>query len=362
MALSDGEKEELTKWTQTINKYGDQVGRYAIYYHLDKELATQYAIAVSLGDKSLEAVNALHEKERAIYNKGEKKGIDPVTVADIVLGLLWPSISAVDTAFVDDPDNARYSTMRGIPAAWCLDDDGLMKGKLQSWLIPGDTNGFFGPTDNPIKESRAALKAAYDQYNNNDLSFSEPDQKDAIKRLFESEKAAMLWWIDYGARNDDITKPLKCIQRCNPYLGYFTMMIRFQGGSGAMNDRGISTAITNKLKDIGEKNDIYTMGKGTGDEATKLVANHCNAMLAGVQAQYKWLQEQKVSTNNAKYYDGWFAKFFKNPKSLVNMLIIINEEVCLNINNKYTHAPETTAGLRNLGEGLKATLKLNIGD
>ena len=83
--------------------------------------------------------------------------------------------------------------------------------------------------------------------------------------------------------------------------------------------------------------------------------------VAAIQAQYKWLQAQKTNANK-DFYQGWFDRFFKNPKSLVNMLIIINERVHNNGANEFKYSPKCAARMKAMAAALATQFKLEIGD
>ena len=176
--------------------------------------------------------------------------------------------------------------------------------------------------------------------------------------MFGSEIAAKCWWINIYGRQQSLGNPIKLIASLNAYLGYFTMMIGWLQGTGALVSRGITTEIQSELTAF-PNIDSGPLEFNTTN--TSLDVKSVTATVKAIQQNYKWLQAQKTHNTNKDYYQGWFDRFFNIPKSIVNMLIIINERVHLNINKEFTYSPKASVRLLRMGSAY-TKFELTIGD
>jgi hypothetical protein len=382
MALSSNEKELLNRWASVIESVGEDVCRYSFIKYTWPDLASKYLSAL---DRGQDAVTELINETRKEFVDKEWTAIDPFTAYDIVGGLFWPSIVAQDSAMVDHPSDERLSSMRGIPISWVFTDEGSNGNQVEidvffPKMFPGlladrsslfdDSvlDDFFGTPSNknPVVQASRALYNALDQLVDNDESgLSAADQKEALSLLFKSELAAKLYWIYFGNKKS-LGRPIETLRFYNPYLAYFCWTAGWQSGDRVMISHQIKPALealipnyfSTDSEDIVRESGAALLSSNPESALAKAV----NVTNAAVEAQYKWLQRQKTDPQKKDYYNDWFARFFKNPKSLVNMIIIINEKVNFDLERKYTHTLKCREKLNKLGAAYQATFKINIGD
>lgn len=323
-----------------------------------------------------EQVKLLVESEKKRYQDDNIDRIDPGTMWEIVNGVWWPSIQDVDVALIDHPNDPELSSMRGIALKTLFNSSGNIKmEKTDHSFAP--QKGYFSPLVNAYNRVMSDLIGSTGLYsgitafdNNRDEiggifgfregqheDFRPDEQKEILSKLFATEQAAKVWWISQFGHNGNLGRPLLTAANLNSYLGYFNMMIGWLGGDLALNVRGISEAERQTFRTFPFDSNKFEFNN-TKRSHDVLSLRCCTD---AIQAQYKWLQEQKTGQNK-DFYQGWFDRFFTNPKSLVNMLIIINERVHLNAQSEFTYSQKCGDRLRAMGGALATTFKLNIGD
>lgn len=313
-------------------------------------------------------VKLLVESEKQRYQDENIDRIDPGTMWEIMNGVWWPSIQDVDVALIDHPNDPKLSSMRGIALKTVFNSNGNIKLKKTN-LSFAPQKGYFKPlyrAYNNVIQDLIGNKSffATTAFTSEELGFNEyydgfrPDeQKEILSKLFTTEQAAKVWWISQFGNNPNLGRPIRTAANLNSYLGYFNMMIGWLGGDNALNARGISAAEQQTFKTFPFDSNVFEFNN-TKQSHDVLSLRCCTD---AIQAQYKWLQAQKTSPNK-DFYQGWFDRFFTNPKSLVNMLIIINERVHLNAQSEFKYSPKCGDRLRAMGGALATTFKLNIGD
>ena len=374
MALDSNIIEKLNEWASVIDSVGDDVARYAVYVacrtpDLDVGLAEKY---LDIMTNSAE-VDELHAKVRKRYVDKTSSIIDPVTTFDILNGVMWPAISSDDAAMVDHPDNPNINSMRQIPYTWVFNDSGGLQVGIDGTarkLIPNyDGEGNINNallSDlrdlNPVKRAYKALLAALQALEARNVK-SKADNKQALSLLFKSEQAAKLYWLYFG-RHSQLAYPINVLRSYNTYLGFFLWTVGWNGGTNAVETHNIKVEIEKFLPGFWIFSSTGTLGAALLDTdtivATKAIAQAVNATNAGLIAQYTWLQKQKTN-DNKDYYDDWFKRFFNKPKSLVNMVVIINEIINIDSKKQFTHTLTTKERLAKLAVGYQSAFKITIG-
>ena len=386
MALKADLKEKLNIWASIIESVGDDVARYSFFYHNNNE--TDETLAREYFDKANDstAVEELYKEVRRKYSQENYSFMDPITAFDIVNGIFWPTIGSSDAAMVDHPSDEKLNSMRGIPLTWIFYDEVISDREVLDKLIPGEPvmtrlsdpdlgaqflEDFRRDTQfekNPIKRAFIALREVLGAIRNNQIyeSWSKADSKEALSLLFKSEQAAKLYWIHFG-RKGVLGHPINTLRLYNPYLAYFNWTVGWNSGDTGPSRHGISEAVSSTLTEEfynGEDNAQRCNRLGQAlltDSPEKDLAKAVNVTNAAITAQYKWLQAQKTNDKNKDYYEEWFKRFFKNPKSLVNMAIIINETINIDSKKQFTHTLKCREKLTKIGTAYQAAFKINIG-
>tara|TARA_R110001592_G_scaffold353551_1_gene652497 strand:- start:5444 stop:6565 length:1122 start_codon:yes stop_codon:yes gene_type:complete len=312
-------------------------------------------------------VKLLVESEKKRYQDENIEGVDPGTMWDIVNGVWWPSIQDVDVALIDHPNDPKLASMRGVALKTVFANDGKIKIKKTDRTF-SPIKGYFTPLYNAYKKVMIQIlnEPSYSPFavftgsfggGNGYTRFRADEQKEILSKLFTTEQAAKVWWISQFGNNPSLGRPLLTGSRLNSYLGYFNMMIGWMGGDNALNTRGITAAEQKSFKTFPFDSNVFEFN----DTKTSHEALSLGCSVAAIQAQYKWLQSQKTGAN-ADFYKGWFDRFFTNPKSLVNMLIIINERVHINGQGEFKYSPKFDARWKAMGGALASSFKLNIGE
>ena len=379
MALSEKEKELFNTWSTVIDSVGDDVARWLTFYYTDRELAGKYLEVAG----NAEEVTKLFTEVRTEYVDKERSFMNPITAFDIINGVFWPTIVAQDAAMVDHPSDGSLNSMRGIPINWVFTSEGgqIEKNVFFPKLFPGlSDNSFLGSVvdnltfnvfgltaetePNPIRKAARAFASALDQLIDNDSSLSEADQKEALSLLFKTENAAKLYWIYFGAKST-LGKPINTLRWYNPYLSYFNWTLGWQSGDKGITTHGVKDAVEKYIPKYYVQDGVDRADLGAAiqqDNPEKALGGLVNATNAAVQAQYAWLQKQKTNDNTKQYYTEWFNRFFTIPKSLVNMIIVINEKVNLDPSKQFTHTLPCREKLNKIGLAYQSAFKINIGD
>jgi len=350
MALNENQKAKVELFKTELEKVGESLIRYKVFKEIDSSFGSTYWNTLKKSSTTPEDIQGIIKEDRDSYVSKDVDMIDPETVYNILSGIMWPSISSVDVAMVDHPDNAQLSAMRGVTMRVVYKDNKI---DTSNWNSAFDT-GQKSPLDHAVFGS---YQQAYDNMISVIKSTLNPaDQKELLSLVFNSEVAAKCWWINIYGRQPALGSPIKLIASLNAYLGYFTMIIGWLQGTGALASRNITTAISSELKTL----PIINLGPLSFDNTqNSLDVKSVSATVKAIQKNYEWLQKQK-NNENKKYYEGWFDRFFNIPKSIVNMLIIINERVHLNINKEFTYSPKASARLTAMGSAYATKFELTL--
>ena len=343
----------ISIWNEEFNKISKSLVRYKVFQAIDGGFAAKYGARVE-GSADPAAINTFLELERTRYIESDIDSIDPVTMHDIVEGVIWPTISALDNALVDHPTDPLLNSMRGVTLHQ------LFNGKA---FRGADVAYKLSPNNLPFaKKANEALQAIRDEINSNPLEAA--DQKKTLSSMFKSEDAALLWYISYG-RMDALGNPIQTMATLNPYLGYFLMTIGWVGGANAVAGRGIAAAIIAGKGGDGIRfpTDLPKQQVDAISSAAE-IGNYgsLNATVAAIGANHKWLQEQKVKPETQDFYKKWADRFVNNPNSMVNMVVVLNEVVNINPKLHYRYSPQTKQRLTELGAAYMAGFSITVGD
>lgn len=352
MALTDNQKAKVRLFVTELEKVGENLIRYKVFKFIDSKFGSTYWNKLKDSTTTPEAIQLVIKEERDRYVNENIDMLDPETVYNILSGVMWPSISSVDVAMVDHPSDPSLSAMRGVTMRVVYKNNKIDE---SFWNSAFDTG-----QDSPLTHAAfgSYQKAYDDMISVISSSLSPADQKELLGLVFNSEVAAKCWWINIYGRQPLLGSPIKLIASLNAYLGYFTMMIGWLQGTGALESRGITTKIQSELTQFPNISEGPLEFNTTN---TSLDVKSVSATVKAIQQNYKWLQAQKTDNTNKEYYKGWFDRFFNIPKSIVNMLIIINERVHLNINKEFTYSPKASVRLTTMGGAYATKFELTIG-
>jgi hypothetical protein len=352
MALTETQKTKVRLFVTELEKVGEDLIRYRVFKSIDSKFGSTYWNTLREAASTPEEIQLLIKKERDRYVSENIDMIDPETVYNILNGIMWPSISSVDVAMVDHPSDPNLTSMRGVTMRVVYNEDNRIN--VGIWNTAFDLTA---PSDHAVFGSYQ--KTYDDMVSALSSTLSESSKKELLGLVFKSEIAAKCWWINVYGRQPSLGNPIKLIASLNAYLGYFTMMIGWLQGTGALVNRGITNAIKSELTTFPN---IDSGPLSFDTTSNSLDVKSVSATIKAIQQNYKWLQAQKTHNTNKEYYEGWFDRFFNIPKSIVNMLIIINERVHLNINKEFTYSPKASVRLTTMGGAYATKFELTIGD
>jgi len=373
-------KDTIDKFNGLITEKGDELARahvIRIVAGTNSTLWADYLKVLRAGPATAKDVlntriQEIIAKNKARYQTEDINGIDPDTMWKIVDGVWWPSIKEVDVALVDHPTAKELTSMRGIAMKTVMKMHSSGRGKpyarkLDFAFAPLEA-GYFSDLTQAYTEimmwtksyTRYTPKTAFDNKSGTSSNAGDVDQsktKAFLQEVFTTEQAAKVWWISQYGNNPTLGRPILTGANLNSYLGYFNMMIGWNGGDTALIKRGIQAEEKKSFSIFPFDSNKFTFN----DSPTSHDVKSIGCCVAAIQAQYKWIQAQKTNENK-DFYQGWFDRFFKNPKSLVNMLIIINERVHNNGANEFQYSPKCGARMKAMAAALAAQFKLEIGD
>jgi hypothetical protein len=338
----------ISTWNTEFDKISKPLMRYKVFQAIDPSFAGKFGAQVG----GVEAtITEFMEVERTRYMTEDINSIDPITMFDIIEGVMWPTISSQDSALVDHPNGDELLiSMRGVTIKQ------LFEGKV---FRETDVIHTLSPKDLPFtKNAYEALQAVSDKINDSPLEAA--DQKKTLSSIFNSEDAAALWYLGYGNLNA-LGNPIQTMATLNPYLGYFLMIIAWLGGTTQIVDRKIGAAIA---KDGGFPLSDLPKTQSDAIANSAVVGNFksLNATIAAIGANHEWLQKQKTNEATKDYYKGWADRFVNNPDCIVNMAIIINEKVNINSKFTYKYSAKAKKRLTELGAAYMAGFNITAGE
>ena len=383
MALTPSEKGALknaiAKFNTELEVVGEDLCRIKLLAGLQagwpanvKPWSTTYYNAVKRGGGGTpEKGKAYLDSIKEQYIKDNTNAIDPGTVYEILNGVMWPSIAEQDTALVDHPSDPLLTTMRGVPASAfvVLQESFLNQNtfdlKRLSVTFLGSERLGNSTIANTSPEYKAACTTLWRELEDalvaviNPNGLSDLDVKFLVSEFFKTEVAAKLYWITWFGNNPRLGWPVRTIANLNAYLGYFNWTVGWLGGDNSLDERGIQA----EYRANGFSSFPFDSNKFVFDNtSTSHDVKSVGATVKAINANYKWLQAQKTSNDNKDYYQQWFNRFLSVPKSLVNMLVILNERVHLNAGKEFTYSAATTQRLAAMGAAYQGKFEIELGD
>jgi len=177
------------------------------------------------------------------------------------------------------------------------------------------------------------------------------ERKELFSQLFEAEEMAKLFFIEnYLLNIEQLASPWG-LMGYDPYFAYLIMYTGWLGGAGLLEMSKANEsayANPNALKDRKSAPDgtslVYPIQLALGNQNWMSKTDHTfwfdyigadDAKRANLATQAikflevtgKWLQQVKQDEKRKAYFDDWNAKFITDNKSMVNMLVIVNELV-----------------------------------
>jgi len=337
MALTQEQKNAINAFSDELLVVGDLLVKWYVY-SLDSSFRTNY-----FKTKTEDNTN---------YIDKDVNKMDPGTLLKVFDGVMWPSISEADPGIQDHPNSEELTSMRGVVLKSVFSNNKFNK---DIFLRTFPEQGL--PTD--FKKLQETVSTLVKQFNT--VSVDTQTGKEALSLLFKEEVAAKLWLITQYGLNITLGTPLYIIANLNAYLGYFLMLSGWLSGTNALNlIQGKDLSLLNLMKTYFNKfpsTEDYTF---TDDPQSPDVQSVI-ASVKLIQTNYEWLQKQKTNENE-DYYKGWFDRFFTNDKSIVNMLVILNERVNLNSGKEFKYSNKLAQRLASMGAAYKEKFNITIGE
>ena len=337
MALTQNQKDAISLFNQELNVVGDLLLKWHVY-SLDSSFRTAF-------------FNTKKE-DSSKYIKDNIDRIDPGTLLKLFNGVMWPSVAEADPGLQDHPASVELTSMRGVTLKDVFSDNKLNK---SNFIKTFPEKGL--PSD--FSKLEQATSALIKQLNVESLDTS--TSKEALHLIFKQEVAAKLWLITQYGLNPALGTPLYIVANLNPYLGYFLMLSGWLSGELAL--------VLIKGKNLNLYNTIrtslptfpHTQEYTFTDSASSPDVNSVTASVKLIQVYYEWLQKQKTN-ENSDYYKGWFDRFFTDKKSIVNMLVIINERVNKNAGGEFKYSAKLSQRLATMGAAYEQKFNITLGD
>ena len=343
MAHEEAILNAIKAWKVEFKKVSKDLLRYSVFKAMDQSFAQKYAAEVGKDSADAATITTFLETERTRYMNNDINSIDPITIWDIISGVMWPTITKYDTSLVDHPGDGGKNlvSMRGVAMKFVFNKDGtISKDNVFNILTQDIWTPFFKENTNALQVVTQAVK---------DYGVPTPAlKKKILAELFSEEDAAALMFLRYG-NMVALGYPIQIMATLNPYLGYFLMVIGWLGGSTSINSRKIDL----KIKDVAGI-DITKLPKKQSDAiasaATIGVQKSLEATMGAIGANYDWLQKQKNdSSNNKAFSQKWIDRFMNDPSCILNQVIVLNEKVNINNNNAYRYSPKAKQRMTDLG-------------
>lgn len=257
--------------------------------------------------------------------------IDPFNRYQIFTDIIWSTIGALSTGYVEDPKKDQYSsTCRGVRYSEVFpktNEYQLSDAFKDAFKVPPKIVGFLDTNDasKKLKDQDKVLK---------DLMSVEikttNDHKEVFSALFSTDEMTKLFFIENYFLKPEFGMPWSLLGY-DPYLAYLSV---YTAWVSSLTGRGLMST----LKAANGNSDNYeTWSTHINTDAAR--ANLAVQAVKFLEITGKWLQSQK--TQQPDYYTGWNNSFIVDPKCMVNMLVIVNELVNVaNAASKYTLTPK----------------------
>ena len=291
--------------------------------------------------------------------------IDPFNRFQIFNDIIWSTISTVTPPGLVLGEGAGneptiYSTCRGVRYNEVFDlysgqqlgvqgftqlfINAFSIGSLEAgWLDENDATKSIKNQQKYLEElTEGAGKAAVIALNIN-------ERKELFSQLFEAEEMAKLFFIENYLLNKPRLASPWGLMGYDPYFAYLIVYTGWLGGAGLLeiSEDQKSQPNPNAIKDRktapGGTSLVYPIQQALGDPKTfpdnhqgwhdyigtddTRRANLATQAIKFLEITGKWLQQIKQDEKKKAYFDDWNAKFITDNKSMINMLVIVNELV-----------------------------------
>jgi hypothetical protein len=300
--------------------------------------------------------------------------IDPFTSYQVFENIIWPAVSELSPGWTDHPfqvdgsEQQMLSGMRGVTFAdvWGYGERDFQNSFLQtfqgfdvdiSWLDKTKTIDQL----NRVKTASNNLVTAYKQAGGVSTDISV--RKDILYNVFSSEAAAKLFFIKNYLMSDVALNSPYWLMTIDPYLAYLTVLVGWLGGKGNDTTLGAldrcknssNKSLRNVLQNIAPQGNQWNRLP----DADRYKTATATTEFLGVF--YEWLQSISKQEKYVDLYRNWMAMFLSNRKSMVNMLVIVNERVNINNSNMFAIQPKARDFQLALSEAYKK-FEMTIGD
>ena len=274
--------------------------------------------------------------------------IDPFTAYNIFDQVLWPAVSVISPGWSENPiinDDSGNSTSRDFAMRGVVLDDLFLNDNRLGEIFENnfltkpiyDYVTFVDKTkiiDN-LKKVQTTYQKLFEAYNNKTL----PIMKDILYSVFTSEAAAKVHFVNTylcdNAKISSLQSPHRMLQ-VDPYLAYLTTLFAWLGGIGsggtvaALNrykDKN-GKSISGRIQDTFKQENWHEIVAGDRPKTAPLTIDM-------LKIYYEYIQSKKGEY--ADLYKSWMDKLLTDRKSMINMLVIINERVNVNNSNTFTY-------------------------
>lgn len=297
--------------------------------------------------------------------------IDPFTAYNIFDQVLWPAISILSPGWSENPYNQEIDItnqefyMRGVPLIDIFVNNNLSQ-KFRTAFTLQTSLGFIDKTKaiDKLEEVSKSLQKLVDQYSKTNKTLTL--QKDILYSAFTSEAAAKTYFIstylndrvkDFAGKS--LEAPYRMMQT-DPYLAYLTVLFSWLGGVGledkeAALDRYKDKNGTTLRKRINEtlSGDNWHLISATDRPKTATLA------VDMLRIFYEYIQS--IKTEFPELYKNWMDMLITSRKSMVNMLVIVNERVNINNSKAFAYQSKPAQYQLALSEAYKK-FEMEIGD
>lgn len=364
-------KEIAADLVNAVKANASLVGRYKCYsvagFPSEDLRAWKNAVAQTKGADTESNIQTKLTTGEGYFTKATT--IDPFNRFQIFNDIIWSTISTVTPPGLTLGDGEGNqptirSTCRGVRYREVFDIfsgtsvapvgftemfiNAFSTDKVSSnWLDENDATKNIKNQQKYLEElTEGAGKAAVIALNTN-------ERKELFSQLFEAEEMAKLFFIEnYLLNIQQLASPWG-LMGYDPYFAYLIMYTGWLGGAELLQispqNENAGIPNPNALKDRktqpqGGTNLVYAIQQALGGSDYSNKENHqfwhdyigtddtkranlATQAIKFLEVTGKWLQQVKQDEKRKAYFDDWNAKFITDNKSMVNMLVIVNELV-----------------------------------
>lgn len=330
---------------------------------LTGEQFNQYIGGIAAGEEAKEQTAIIDASYKDVSY------IDPFMAYNIFDQVLWPAISVLSPGWSENPYNQEVDIrdqefyMRGVPLVDIINNNALSQ-KVTTAFTLKTSLGFLDKTKmiDKLEEVGRKYKRLKDQYDATNKSITL--QKDTLYSIFTSEAAAKSYFIstylnDNTPGGRGLESPYRMIQ-VDPYLAYLTMLLSWLGGIGLEG----KIAALDRYKDKSGKSIRARIRETLSSENWHLITEADRPKTATLAVDmlrifYEYIQS--IRGEFPELYKNWMGMLLTERKSMINMLVIVNERVNENVGNAFTLQTKPVAYQKALSQAYKK-FEMEIGD